>query len=209
LRRTRTWWNDIYASFRAKSVLTGRIIGVDGQAFNVRNRETGHVERRTMYCAVIIAYRVKVLIPETEMWVPGEERPAHVLRNMSGAEIDYVADLPRHSHRGAEQPHAACHVQPVFVQAEGLDLVGVVLVDVPGQSADADILPHIRGEHHQVGTALLRLPDGHPRLNSERLSGVAGREDDAMAVLLAAAHRHGFVPQLRAALHLNGGIESS
>lgn len=83
-------WNDIYASFRAKSVLTGRIIGVDGQAFNVRNRETGQVERRTMYCAVIIAYRIKVLIPETEMWMPGEERPVHVLRNMSGAEIDYV-----------------------------------------------------------------------------------------------------------------------
>ena len=71
-------------------MLTGRIIGVDGQAFNVRNRETGQVERRTMYCAVIIAYRVKVLIPETEMWMPGEERPTHVLRNMSGAEIDYV-----------------------------------------------------------------------------------------------------------------------
>lgn len=83
-------WNDIYASFRSKSVLTGRIIGVDGQAFNVRNRETGQVERRTMYCAVIIAYRIKVLIPETEMWMPGEERPVHVLRNMSGAEIDYV-----------------------------------------------------------------------------------------------------------------------
>ena len=43
-----------------------------------------------MYCAVIIAYRVKVLIPETEMWMPGEERPAHVLGNMSGTEIDYV-----------------------------------------------------------------------------------------------------------------------
>ena len=83
-------WNDIYASFRSKSVLTGKIIGVDGQAFNVRNRETGQVERRTMYCAVIIAYRVKVLIPETEMWMPDGERPAHVLRNMSGAEIDYV-----------------------------------------------------------------------------------------------------------------------
>lgn len=83
-------WNDIYASFRSKSVLTGRIVGVDGQAFNVRSRETGQVERRTMYCAAIISYRVKVLIPETEMWMPGEERPAHVLRNMSGAEIDYV-----------------------------------------------------------------------------------------------------------------------
>lgn len=43
-----------------------------------------------MYCAVIIAYRVKVLIPETKMWMPGEERPAHVLGNMSGTEIDYV-----------------------------------------------------------------------------------------------------------------------
>lgn len=88
--RERQEWNDIYASYRSKSVLTGRIIGVDGQAFNVRNRETGQVERRTMYCAAIISYRVKVLIPETEMWMPGEERPAHVLRNMSGAEIDYV-----------------------------------------------------------------------------------------------------------------------
>lgn len=88
--RERQEWNDIYASFRSKSVLTGKIIGVDGQAFNVRNRETGQVERRTMYCAAIISYRVKVLIPETEMWMPGEERPAHVLRNMSGAEIDYV-----------------------------------------------------------------------------------------------------------------------
>ncbi|MCM1233106.1 MAG: hypothetical protein NC489_23545 [Ruminococcus flavefaciens] len=83
-------WNDIYASFRSKSVLTGKIIGVDAHAFHVRNRESGQVERRRMYCAAIIAHRVKVLIPETEMWMPGEERPTHVLRNMSGAEIDYV-----------------------------------------------------------------------------------------------------------------------
>ena len=83
-------WNDIYASFRSKSVLTGKIIGVDAHAFHVRNRETGQVERKRMYCAAVISLRVKVLIPETEMWMPGEERPTHVLRNMSGAEIDYV-----------------------------------------------------------------------------------------------------------------------
>lgn len=83
-------WNDIYASFRSKSVLTGKIIGIEAHAFNVQNRETGQVERRKIYCAAIIAYKVKVLIPETEMWMPGEERPSHVLRNMSGAEIDYV-----------------------------------------------------------------------------------------------------------------------
>lgn len=83
-------WNNIYASFRSKSVLTGKIIGIEAHAFNVQNRETGQVERRRIYCAAVIAYKVKVLIPETEMWMPGEERPAHVLRNMSGAEIDYV-----------------------------------------------------------------------------------------------------------------------
>ena len=33
---------------------------------------------------------VKVLIPETEVWYPGQERPPYVLRNMSGAEIDYT-----------------------------------------------------------------------------------------------------------------------
>ena len=43
-----------------------------------------------MLCAVIINYRVKVLIPETEVWYPGQERPPYVLRNMSGAETDYI-----------------------------------------------------------------------------------------------------------------------
>lgn len=89
-------WNDIYASFRSKSVLTGKIIGVDRHTFNVRNRETGLLERRVMHCAVMIRYRVKVLIPETEMWLPGQERPSHVLRNMTGAEVGYtVLDVDR------------------------------------------------------------------------------------------------------------------
>ncbi len=84
------------ASFRSKSVLTGKIIGVDRHTFNVRNRETGLLERRVMHCAVMIRYRVKVLIPETEMWLPGQERPSHVLRNMTGAEVGYtVLDVDR------------------------------------------------------------------------------------------------------------------
>ena len=33
---------------------------------------------------------IKVLIPETEVWYPGQERPPYVLRNMSGAETDYI-----------------------------------------------------------------------------------------------------------------------
>lgn len=84
------------ASFRSKSVLTGKIIGVDRHTFNVRNRETGLLERWVMHCAVMIRYRVKVLIPETEMWLPEQERPSHVLRNMTGAEVGYtVLDVDR------------------------------------------------------------------------------------------------------------------
>ena len=83
-------WNAIYASYRSKSLLTGHIVGIDSHSFAVRNRETGRTERRRMLCAVIISYRVKVLIPEAEIWLPEQERPPYVLRSMPGAEIDYV-----------------------------------------------------------------------------------------------------------------------
>ena len=38
----------------------------------------------------MIPFRVRILIPETEMWLPGEERPPYVFRNTSGAKIDFV-----------------------------------------------------------------------------------------------------------------------
>lgn len=92
----RNEWNAIYASYRSKSILTGQIMGIDTHSFTVHNRETRQTERRKMLCAVIINYRVKVLIPETEVWYPGDERPAYVLHNMSGAEIDYtILDVDR------------------------------------------------------------------------------------------------------------------
>ena len=46
--------------------------------------------RQSMYCATVILFRVRILIPSTEMWMQGEERPDYVLRNMSGANIDFV-----------------------------------------------------------------------------------------------------------------------
>jgi len=83
-------WSAIYASYRAKSMLSGTVIGADQNTFNVMNRESGENERKTLSSLIIIDYRVKVLIPESEMWAPGEERPSHVLRNMVGSKIDYV-----------------------------------------------------------------------------------------------------------------------
>ena len=45
-------WNSIYASYRGHSALSGKIIGADPHSMHVRNKETGAVERRTMYCVV-------------------------------------------------------------------------------------------------------------------------------------------------------------
>ena len=83
-------WNSIYASYRGHSVLTGPIAGVDRHSVRVRDRRTGEMVRQDMYCATVIPFRVRILIPSTEMWMQGEERPDYVLRNMSGAVIDFV-----------------------------------------------------------------------------------------------------------------------
>ena len=84
-------WESIYASYRSKSTLTGAIAGPEEIRYTVRDKESGEMTTRKIPSVAIIQYRVKVLIPETEMWMPGEERPEFVMRNMArGAVIDYV-----------------------------------------------------------------------------------------------------------------------
>ena len=83
-------WNSIYASYRGRSVMTGTIVGIDRHRLRVRDRETGEMTSHRLYCAVVIPFRVRILIPETEMWLQGEERPGFVLRNIPGAAIDFV-----------------------------------------------------------------------------------------------------------------------
>ncbi|WP_409967702.1 hypothetical protein RFF05_14195 [Bengtsoniella intestinalis] len=77
-------WRNIYASFRGRSVMTGTIIGVD-------KLTTGYgANQKVMYCAVVVPFRVKVVIPDTEMFDAGLERPDYVIRNMVGATIDFI-----------------------------------------------------------------------------------------------------------------------
>lgn len=83
-------WNSIYAAYRGRSALSGTVIGVDKLSVGVWNPETKEMERKTMYCAVVIPYRVRIVIPATEMWEKGQERPDFVLRNMVGATIDFL-----------------------------------------------------------------------------------------------------------------------
>lgn len=59
-------WNAIYASYRGGSPLSGTVIGVDMFSLNVRSRRTGEVRKRELSCAIVVLYRVRILIPETE-----------------------------------------------------------------------------------------------------------------------------------------------
>lgn len=84
-------WNAIYASYRSGSVLTGKVAGMDTTAIMLKNKDTGETEKKEINCLVIIGYRVKVLIPEQEIWFDETtRRPTHVLRSMAGSVVDYV-----------------------------------------------------------------------------------------------------------------------
>jgi len=82
-------WNSIYASYRSRSILSGMAIGVDQNTFEISG-EDGQSKVTTIRSLIIIDYRVKILIPETELWVPGDERPQYVLPNVVGSFIDYI-----------------------------------------------------------------------------------------------------------------------
>lgn len=81
----RNEWNTIYASYRGRSALSGKIIGVD-----LYSNHLGGGEWQNMYCAIVIPYRVRIVIPATEMWSEDHTPPTYVLHGMVGAKIDFV-----------------------------------------------------------------------------------------------------------------------
>lgn len=83
-------WNSIYASYRGHNAMSGTVVGIDQHRLRIRDRKTGEMSWHRLYCAIVIPFRVRILIPETEMWMKGEERPEFVLRNLPGAKIDFV-----------------------------------------------------------------------------------------------------------------------
>ena len=83
-------WNSIYASCRGRSVMSGKIMGVDPYQVFMKDRKTGVSEWRQFLCAVVVPFRVRILIPETEMWQRGRERPDFVMQRTTGATIDFV-----------------------------------------------------------------------------------------------------------------------
>ena len=74
------------------------------------------LENKRELCAVVVPYRIPILIRESEMWELGEERPDFVLRNMVGASIDViVTKVERTANRAQASRRQASRSQRRFL----------------------------------------------------------------------------------------------
>ena len=101
----------------------------------------------------------------------------------------------------------AGHIQPVLVQPERLNIVAVILIDPPCHLGKAHIQREVRRYHHQLRALLPRLPQRLPRHQAVAGGNLVFRQDNSVAALCAAAHRHRLVSQLRAVQALHRGIK--
>lgn len=84
-------WQAVYASYRSGSVMYGNVVGVDMHEFRLRREEPEkEVETKTMRCLIVIPYRVKIIIPEHEVFIGDRSTEYHMLHSMCGARISYV-----------------------------------------------------------------------------------------------------------------------
>ena len=86
----RNEWQAIYASYRGQSVISGEVAGVDLHEFDIIPKGKRKSVRKTVRCLIIINYRVKVIIPETEVFIEELDTGYHILHSMCGAKVDYV-----------------------------------------------------------------------------------------------------------------------
>ena len=121
--------------------------------------------------------------------------------------LDPLADLFSNTHGRTEQTDAAGHIQPAFIKAKRFDLVGVFLVNLASHLTESDILPHIGRQHHQIGTKLLRLPDGHACFDATWLCYIVGSKDDSVTGFWITADCHRLLTQFRATLTFHGCIK--
>ena len=81
-------WQAIFASYRSGSVMTGRVVGVDEHEMSLVQDGKKQAEKRIVRCLIIIPYRVKIIIPDTETFLDFEEPP--FLQSMNGANVSFI-----------------------------------------------------------------------------------------------------------------------
>ena len=165
--------------------VTGTIIGVDLYARYLPRSEARMLENKRELCAVVVPYRIPILIRESEMWELGEERPDFVLRNMVGASIDViVTKVERTANRAQASRRQASRSQRRFFAArEDLHTAGSritcrmlavgprrCLVDCYGYDLDMTqreiryaAIPDLRTEFHPGSEIDCIVKEYHPR----------------------------------------------
>lgn len=84
-------WQAIYASYRSRSVMSGSVVGVDLHEFRHNAEDSAEKpETKTVRCLIVINYRVKVIIPEHEVFLDDFEYGYHLLHSMCGGAVTYV-----------------------------------------------------------------------------------------------------------------------
>lgn len=133
-------WNAIYASYRSRSLLNDQVVGLD-----VISLPEPEAPDRVIHCLVVIHYRVKVLIPETEVWFDSRsQRPLHVLRSVVGAHVDYIIqDIDRIGECCTASRSQALQARRGVSLKRGVQ---------PGQKVDAQILAV--GRTHLLATCM-------------------------------------------------------
>ena len=90
----------------------------------------------------------------------------------------------------AEQMESACHVQPALINAKGLHQISKPFIQGVDSLGHSPIFVMVGGQQHQVRAFLPGLPDGFRRLDPKSLGPLVFCQDNAVAALGIAAHRH-------------------
>ena len=108
---------------------------------------------------------------------------------------------------GPKQPFAAVDIQPAFVQAEGLHLVGKPGVDLLGLLGIQGISLSMGLHQLKLRTLPLGLPNGFRRLDTLLLCQHILRQNDPVTALLIPCHGHGHIPVFRREQRFHRSVE--
>ena len=106
------------------------------------------------------------------------------------------AQLVRDLLARAEQVHRAGDIQKGLVNAERINQIGVLQIQLVALARIFDVFRAVRCDQPQVGALAPGLPDGFGGLHAERLGFFVFRQDDAVAALRVAADRGGTVRKI-------------
>ena len=156
---------------------------------------------------VHVRHRVRLLVIRSEFCKYLIPTHSHTDRDPELA-LYLAVDFLCNRNSVSPDPDAVRHVEPALIQAEGLDLVRIMRINLPHIAGESQILVIIRRDDHKARAGLPGFPEGGPGLHSPPLCYIVGCQYNAVPFLGISAHREGLTVVFRPVQHLDGGIEA-